>query len=82
ALKKKADDSVDVIAEAGAVDLAAVFPGELAPIRGIILASATPEEAIKGVLAFCARFEPGKSARVIEDAMLAMAANGAVAHAR
>ncbi len=81
ALKKKADDSVDLIAEAAAADLAAVFPGELAPIRGIILNSRSPEEALREVLAFCAKFEPGKSARVIEDAMLAMAANGAVAHA-
>ncbi|MBI4623700.1 MAG: hypothetical protein HY736_10860 [Verrucomicrobia bacterium] len=61
------------------MDLAAVFPGELAPIRGIILASESPEEAIRGVIAFCARFEPGKSARILEDALLAMAANGAVA---
>jgi phage gp29-like protein len=82
ALKKKADDAVDLIAEAGAVDLAAVFPGELAPIRGIILNSATPDEAIRGVLAFCAKFEPGKSARVMEDALLAMAANGCVTNAR
>ncbi|WP_414664863.1 phage portal protein family protein [Horticoccus sp. 23ND18S-11] len=82
ALKKKADDAVDLIAEAAAVDLAAAFPGELAPIRGIILASSTPEEAIRDVLAFCAKFEPGKSARVIEEALVAMAANGCVAHAR
>ncbi|MBI5770907.1 MAG: DUF935 family protein [Verrucomicrobia bacterium] len=82
ALKKKADDAVDLIAESGAVDLAAVFPGELAPIRGIILSAATPEEAIQGVIAFCAKFEPGKSARIMEDALLAMAANGAVASAR
>ena len=71
-----------MIAEAGAVDLAAVFRGELAPIRGIITNAATPEEAMRGVLAFCARFDPGKSARIAEDALLAMAANGCVANAR
>lgn len=82
ALKKKADASVDLIAEAAAAQVAEAFRGELAPIRGIILAAETPEEAMRGVLAFCARFEPGKAARVMEDAMLAMAANGAVVHAK
>lgn len=81
-LKKKADDSVDLIAEASAPELAATFAGELAPLRGIILNADTPEEAMRGVLAFCAKFEPGKAARIQEEALLAMAANGAVAHAR
>jgi len=80
--KKAAADSVDLIAEASAVELAKAFPGELAPLRGIILHADSPEEAMRGVLAFCARFEPGKSARVMEDAMLAMTANGCVADAK
>lgn len=81
-VKKNGSDSVDLIAEAGAVDLAAVFPGELAPLQGIIANAESADQAMKDVLAFCARFEPGKSARVIEDAMLAMAVNGCVEHAR
>jgi phage gp29-like protein len=80
-LKKKGDETVDVIAEAAAGELAKAFRGELAPIRAIILRSTSREEAMRDVLAFCAKFEPGKAARIAEEALVAMAANGAVADA-
>jgi phage gp29-like protein len=81
-LKKKADGAVDATAEAGAADLAAAFRGDLAPIRTIILNSTGPDQAIEEVAAFCAtRFDPARTARILEDAMVAIAANGSVVHA-
>ncbi|WP_157837113.1 hypothetical protein [Geminisphaera colitermitum] len=43
----------------------------------------TPAEAIDGVQAFCAvKFDPSRSARVMEEAMLAITANGVASRAR
>ncbi|HTJ78489.1 MAG TPA: DUF935 family protein [Rariglobus sp.] len=74
-----AQNAADLIAEGAAANLAKTFRGELAPIRGIILNAKSADEAIKGVEAFCAKFDATKSARVMEEVMLAMAANGSVA---
>lgn len=73
-----AQNAADLIAEGAAANLAKTFRGELAPIRGIILKAKSHDEAIRGVEAFCAKFDPVKSARVMEEVMLAMAANGSV----
>ena len=77
-----AHHATDMIAEASAEELGKVFIGELAPMRGIILKSKTPEEAIRGCETFCARFDPPKSARIMAQVLQAVTANAAAATAR
>lgn len=69
----------DAIARSAAAQLPRSLGRHLAPMRDLILNAKTPEDAIAKVQAYAARFEPGEAARLIEEALIAYAANGAVA---
>lgn len=67
-------------ASAGAV--ADALGKTYAPIATLIARSASPEDAIARVEAYCASLDPIEASDVIERAMIAMAANGCVVAAR
>lgn len=79
---QRADRAIDDIAREGAATLALAFRGSLAPIRRIILNSATPEECEQQIRAFYADWSPARVAPLIEEALIAYAANGAAAAGR
>lgn len=70
------DEAVDSVARAGAADLARAFRSDLAPLRRLILASRSPADLEDRMRDFLATTTPA-SARVLEEAMIALAANGA-----
>lgn len=72
----------DAVMRAAAVDLQTQLGRDFAPIRAIVLASEGPEDLLRRLEAHCAGFDPVKSAELIEAAMVALAANGAAAHAQ
>jgi len=69
----------DAIARVAAATLPRSLGRHLAPMRQIILDSKSPTDALAKVEAYAAKFEPGEAARLIEEALIAFAANGAVA---
>lgn len=75
-LVEQARDAGDRINEAASADLAGAFRGDLAPIRRMLRESRTAQEFETAVSAFYADWTPGRSARVIEEALSAHAANG------
>ena len=72
----RADAAIDTIARSGSADLAQAFRGRLAPIRQMIQDSASQEDLERRLQAFQSE-SPGRSALLIEEALLAFAANGA-----
>lgn len=64
------------LVEAGADKLAEAFSGDLAPIRRLLREASTAEAFEATVLAFYSDWSPARSARVIEEALAAHAANG------
>ncbi len=74
-------NEMDIIARRAAADLSRTLGNDFAPIRQIVLASRSPEECIEKVTAHCAKFDPARAARVIEEVLFAYAANGATVHA-
>ena len=74
--------SVDRIAANGAADLSQAFRGSLAPIRRIILESKSAEECSARVAAYYADWNPERLVPIIEQALIAFAANGAASRAR
>lgn len=64
------------ISRAAAAMLARAYRGSLAPVREIILDSATPEEAQTKLLAAFVDWSPTKAAEVVENALAAGAWNG------
>jgi phage gp29-like protein len=62
--------------------LARSLGADFAPIAQLILASRSPADAIARVETFCAEYRPTRSAKILEEVMLAMTANGAASHAR
>jgi phage gp29-like protein len=72
-----ADAANDAIAREGAADLSRAFRGDLAPVRQIILSSRSSAECEHRLIAWCTNFAPGRAADVIEQALIAHAANGA-----
>lgn len=79
---RSVDQALDVIARDAAATLSHTLGKHFAPIRKIILDSRSPSDAIKGVETYAARFEPGEAARIVEEALIAYAANGSVVHSR
>jgi phage gp29-like protein len=73
-----ADAATDAIAREGAADLARAFRGSLAPVRQIILSSRSPAECELRLTTWCIGLPPGEAAHLIEQALIAHAANGAV----
>lgn len=72
----------DIIASTASATLSRTLGRHFAPIRQIILDSKSPADAIAGVQTYATKFEPGEAARIIEEALMAYAANGSVVHAR
>jgi phage gp29-like protein len=68
------------IARAGAPVLADEFAADLAPLRRIILSASSATEAETQIRAFLesARFQPGRSAEILSQALASYAATGAV----
>ena len=67
----------DDIARAGAADLARAFRGSLAPVRRLIALSRSPQELEANLRTFYPDFSPGKTAELIEQALIAYTASGA-----
>jgi phage gp29-like protein len=72
-----AAQTADTQARARAAALARAFRGSLAPVREIILQSATPAEAEKKLAAFYADWKPEKVHALLEEALQIAAAAGA-----
>jgi phage gp29-like protein len=70
------------LARNAAPSVSRAFSGSLAPIRRLILSSQSPEELEAHVRSFYADWSAKKVASVLEEALTAYAANGAVATAR
>ena len=69
--------SIDRIASNGAADLSQAFRGSLAPIRRIVIESRSANECSARVAAYYADWNPERLAPLIEEALMAFAANGA-----
>ena len=67
----------DSIAREGAADLSRAFRGRLAPVRQIILSSRSAAECEHRLAAWCADLPPGEASDLIEQGLIAHAANGA-----
>lgn len=74
-------DPLDSIARAGSADLARAFRATLAPVARIISESTSAAECEAKLAAFTASWRPGEAARLMEEGLVAFAAN-AVAGAR
>lgn len=61
-----------------AAALSQAFRGSLAPVRRIILESASPDDLERRLKLFYADFSPERLAAILEDALAVFAANGAV----
>jgi phage gp29-like protein len=70
-------DLVDLVAANGSAKLARTFRGSLAPVRKMILASASPADLEKKLREFYADWDPDQVAEVVDQALVAFAANGA-----
>lgn len=68
--------AANAISREAAASLARVYRGSLAPIREIILASATPDECQTRLLAAFVDWDPVRAAEVVESALTAGAWNG------
>lgn len=73
------DQSVeDSIIRSGSADLTQIFGGELAPIRQMILQSESPDDLEDQIKTFLSDWDPSRSSAVVEDALVAFAANGSL----
>lgn len=75
---EQADDAIDLIARTGAADLSRAFRGALAPVRQMVLESTSPEDLQRRILTSYTDWPAGRVADIIENALIAYAANGAV----
>jgi len=71
----------DSIAEETSASLARSFRGSLAPIRRIILESDSSQECERRIREFYADWSPARVAPLIEEALIAHAANGSTVNA-
>jgi phage gp29-like protein len=69
----------DDIAREAAATLAQSLGRHHARVAQIIRTSRSPADALAKVEAYCATFDPRESARILEEVMIAYAANGSVA---
>lgn len=74
-------NEMDIIARRAAADLSRTLGHDFAPIRQIVLASTSPEDCIAKVTAHCAKYDPARATRILEEVLFAYAANGAAVHA-
>lgn len=70
--------NLDEIARRASASLARSLGKHHAPIAQIIREARTPQEALTKIEAYSATYESHESARIIEEALIAYAANGAV----
>lgn len=70
--------AVDVIAAAGAADLAQAFRGTLAPVRQIVRDAKSIEDLQAKLALFYADFSPGRVASIMEEVLAACAGNAAL----
>jgi len=77
---KMADDANLSIARDGAASLALAFRGSFAPVRKLILESHSPADLEQKIRSFYADWSPDRVAPLIEEALVAFAANGSVVH--
>jgi hypothetical protein len=70
-------DLVDLVAANGAAKLARTFRGSLAPVRRMILLSASPGDLERNIKDFYSDWDPSRVADVVDEALVAFAANGA-----
>lgn len=73
--------SDDAIARRASADLSRALGEHLAPVRAIILRSASPQEALQEIEQYVTTLDTSAAARVLEEAMTAYLANGAAVHA-
>ncbi len=79
---QSAGDTADAIARNTAAELAQTLGKHYAPILQIVLRSGSAKECLAKVETYCASLPTGDAARIIEEVLIAQAANGAAAHAR
>ena len=72
-----AHETQNAIARAGAADLSRAFRGSLAPVRRLIALSRSAEELEANIRAFYSDFDGRRTSQLIEEALIAFAANGA-----
>ena len=70
-------DLVDLVAANGSAKLARTFRGSLAPVRRMILLSSSPQDLERKIKDFYADWDPTRIADVVDEALVAFAANGA-----
>jgi phage gp29-like protein len=68
----------DAIARAAAANLSQTLGRHHAELARLIRTAASPQDALGQIETYAARFEPGEAARIVEEALLAYAANGSV----
>lgn len=73
---ERADEAIDLIAQAGAADLSRAFRGALSPVRQMVLDSKSPEDLQRRILTSYTDWPAGRVAEIIESALIAYAANG------
>ncbi len=78
----RAEEATQRILSAAAADLARTFRGRYAAIPQLILSSTSPEDAETRIIEHLRAEDPGRAARLLEEVMLSLAANGAAVHAR
>lgn len=78
----RAETANTLIARDASADLARAFSGSLAPIRQIILTSESAQECESRIMAAYSDWSPARVAPIIEEALIAHAANGSVVNAR
>jgi len=74
----RAESALDDIARSGSAPLAQAFRGTLAPVRQMILDSASPDDLHRRILRGYSDWPAGKVAQIIEQALVAFSANGLV----
>lgn len=72
----------DAIAQAASASLSQAIGKHHAAVAHILRTAATPQEALTAVETYASRFEPGEAARIVEEALIAYAANGSLAPTR
>jgi hypothetical protein len=77
-----AHGAIDRIASNGSADLSQAFRGALAPVRRIIGESSSASECEARIREFYADWKPDRVTGMIEEALIAFAANGSIPKSR
>lgn len=74
-----AQDANDAISRNATAELSQAWRGAYAPVRNVILSSSSPEEVEQRLQALYADFPTQRLAGLVEEALIAFAANGTIA---